>query len=348
MTTLTQASITSRKIIRYSIYFIIFLIVGRIILLAGIGIYKKVFPPPPTPATVSFGKLSKIAFPEKEKYKLNFTVETSEGGIPSFPDKANVYFMPKISSNLLSLDFAKERAERLGFSPDSQQISESTYRFYHKYNPSSLETDIITGAFSISYDLGVDSSPLSVRPNQPELSASTIRSYLSGAGLLPDDLTGPIEYQYLKTQDGKLVSALSLSEANIIRIDIFRKSYNNLPIVSKNSKESNIWFLVSGLRDSSKSVIAGEYHYFPVDESQFATYPIKTGDSVWQEFSSGNYYPAGLGSTKENETIKIRKIYLAYYDSGVYAEFLQPVFVFEGDKNFVGIVPAVTSDYYGE
>src|SRR3989339_612150 len=151
MTTLTQASIGSRKIIRYSIYLIIFLIIGRIVLIAGIGIYKKVFPPAPTPATVSFGRLSKLPFPEKQKFKLNFN-------------------------------------------PDPQKITESIYKFYHKFAPAVLETDIITGAFSISYDLKIDPTPLSVRPNQPEVSASTIRSFLSNAGLLPSDLTGQIEY----------------------------------------------------------------------------------------------------------------------------------------------------------
>lgn len=348
MTTLTQASISSRKSIRYSIYFIIFLIIGRIILLAGIGVYRKIFPPPPIPATVAFGKLSKIPFPEKQKYSLNFIIETTEGGIPSFSEQAKVFFMPKISSNLLSLDFAKERAGRLGFIPDPQKITESLYRFYHKSTPATLETDIITGSFSISYDLKVDSSPLSIKPTQPEISASAIRSFLSNAGLLPADLAGPIEYQYLKTQDNNLVPALSLSDANIIRIDLFRKSYDNLPVISQTFKKSNVWFLVSGLRERGKDVIAGEYHYFPVDESQVATYPIKTGDAAWKELVSGNYYPASLGTTSEKENIKIRKIYLAYYDAGIYTEFLQPVYVFEGDKNFVGIIPAVTSDYYGE
>lgn len=348
MTTLTQASISSRKAIRYSIYFIIFLIIGRIVLIAGIGVYKKMFPPPPIPATVSFGKLTKIPFPEKQKFNLNFTIETPEGGIPSFSDQAKVFFMPKLSSNLLSLDFTKERVARLGFSPDQQKITESVYRFYHKSTPASIETDIITGAFSISYNLETDPTPLSVRPNQPEISASTIKSFLSGAGLLPADLIGPTEYLYLKTENGKLVPALSLSDANIIRVDLFRKSYDELPIITKTSKESNVWFLVSGLRERGKDVIAGEYHYFPVDETQVATYPIKTGDTVWQELVSGNYYPNSLGITKEGENIKIRKIYLAYYDAGVYTEFLQPVYVFEGDKGFVGIIPAVTSDYYGE
>ena len=348
MATLTQASINSRKGIRYFIYFIIFLIVGKILLSAGISLYKKIFPPPPTPATVSFGKLPNIPFPGKQKHSLTFTIETPEGGIPSFADKAKVFFMPKLSSNLLSLDFAKERAARLGFASDPQEISDSLYKFFHTENPSSLETDIITGAFSISYDLSVDSSPLSARPSQPEVSASTIRSFLSNAGVLPEDLTGPIEYKYLKTEEGKFVQALSQSDANIIRVDLFRKSYDNLPVIANNNKESNIWFLVSGLRERGKDVIAGEYHYFPVDESQFATYPIKIGDVAWQEFSSGNYFSVSLGSTVENENIKIRKIYLAYYDPGIYTEFLQPVFVFEGDKDFVGIIPAVTSDYYGE
>ena len=69
---------------------------------------------------------------------------------------------------------------------------------------------------------------------------------------------------------------------------------------------------------------------------------------AWQEFSSANYYPASLGTTLEGENIKIRKVYLAYYDAGIYTEFFQPVYVFEGDKNFVGYIPAVVTDYYGE
>ena len=106
--------------------------------------------------------------------------------------------------------------------------------------------------------------------------------------------------------------------------------------------------MVSGIREKGRDIIAGEYHYFPVDETKLATYPIKTGDEAWQEFISGSYYPASFGTTNDGDSIKIRKIYLAYYDPGVYMEFFQPVYVFEGDQNLVGYVPAVTLEHYAE
>lgn len=348
MTTLTEASIASRKGVRYTIYFIIFFIIARSLLIASISLYKKVFPPAPAPATVAFGKLSKIPFPEFQKKTINFGLETSSGDIPVFPDKAKVYFMPKVSSNLLSLDFATEKAKRLGFDSEPQQITESLYRYNHKTAPANLETNIVTGAFSISYDLNVDPTPLNLHPSQPEVALTSIKSYLSSASLLPADLTGPNESQYLKTEGGGFIPALSLSDASLVRIDLFRKNYDELPAVTSKTSESNVWFMVSGVRERGKEIIAGEYHYFPVDESQMATYPIKSGNVAWQEFLAGNYYPASYGTTSDNDSIKIRKIYLAYYDSGVYTEFYQPVYVFEGDKDFVGYVPAVTSDYYGQ
>lgn len=348
MATLTEASIMSRKGVRYTIYSIIIFIMLRGIILTSIAIYKKAFPPAPIPATVAFGKLPKLKFPEKNKINTTFIVETATGGIPVFPDQSKVYFMPKTSSNLLSLDFAKANAKKLGFSDEAQQISESLYKFNHKSTPAVMEIDIVTGAFSISYDLNVDPSPLNMHPSQPEVAASSVKSFLGSAALYPEDLSGPVKHKYLKTQGGGFIPALSLSDASIVRIDLFRKSIDELPAVTNTTNESNVWFMVSGIKERGKEIIAGEYHYFPVDETQVATYPIKSGEAAFNELSTGNYYLASQGTIAEGDSIKIRKIYLAYYDTGTYAEFYQPVFVFEGDKDFVGYVPAVTTDYYGE
>lgn len=349
MTTLTEASIMSRKGIRYTIYSIIIFIILRGVVLTGISIYKKIFPPPPAPPTVSFGKLTKLPFPEKQKPTLNFSLETVEGGLPQTPEQLKVYFMPKQPSNLLSLDFAQDKANKLGFSIEAQQLTESLYKFYHKTSPSTLETNIITGSFSLSYDLNVDPSPISVKPPLPEIAKNSIKSFLSGANLYPSDFEeGRFEHNYLKTESGGFITANSLSDANIIRVDMFRKNYDNIPVVTATSGKGNIWFMVSGIRERGKEVIAGEYHYFPVDETQMATYPIKTADIAWQELLTGNYYPASEGTVTDGENIKIRKVYLAYYDAGVYTEFFQPIYVFEGDKNFVGYIPAVISNYYGE
>jgi len=350
MLTLTQASITARKSIRYGIFFIIFLIIGRIFLNTAIGIYKKVFPPKEAPPTVAFGKLPKLPFPEREKVSLNFVVETPEGSLPQMPTQTKVYFMPKVSANLLSLDFAKENAKSLGYIEEPNQINESLYSFNHKSVPSVLKTNIVNGTFSLSYDLIVDPTPLEVKPPIAEIAISNTKSFLENAGSFPKDISeGRNNHQYLKHYSSGLVPTTSLSEANLIKVGLFRKNYNDLASVTPTPDEANIWFIVSGLRDKGKNILSGEYHYFPVDEEQFSTYPIKDSQTAWNDLVSGNYFLASKGSVREGESIKIRRIYLAYYDSGILTDFFQPIYVFEGtDKNFTAYVPAVLSEYYGE
>ncbi|KKR39344.1 hypothetical protein A2614_02455 [Candidatus Woesebacteria bacterium RIFOXYD1_FULL_40_21] len=350
MTSLTQTAIVTRKIIRYGVFFLTFLIVGKIVLDASLGIYRKIFPPPPPVPTVKFGKLTKLPFPEQQRPEnLTLSVETPEGGLPKLATQTKVYFMPKLNPNLLSLDVAKDKANSLGFSPNEEQISPTVYKFPHKTSPSTLEINIVTGIFSISFDLKADSSALERRPPAPEIAASTVRAYLSTANLLPEDLSGQATHEFLKLESSGFVSAPALSEANLIKINLFRKSFDNFPSLTTDPNKANVWFMVSGAREREKQVIAAEFHYFPVDESQFSTYPTKTSEEAWDELTTkGGGFIANPGQAKSGETIKVRRIYLAYYDAGIPMEFFQPIIVFEGDNGFVAYVPAVTNDYYGQ
>lgn len=349
MSSLTQTAIVTRKIIRYGIFFILFLIIGRILLTGAVALYKKIFPAPPPVPTVTYGKLSKLALPTVNlPNNVSFALETTDGTLPKMPTQAKVFFMPKPASNLLSLSAAQNKAENLGFNSDGEQLSSTTYKFPHKINPSTLEINIISGVFSISYDLKTDPEPISVRPPVSEIAASEVRSYLSSANLLPADLTGTTNAEYLKLDGDKFVTAISLSEANLVKVNLFRKDYDNLPAITPNPNAANVWFIVSGATNRGKQIVAAEFHYFAVDESQFSTYPIKTSEEAWKEFAEGKASTSTIGTNKEGDNIKIRKVYLAYFDTGVQTDFFQPIYVFEGDNGYVAYLPAVTSDYYGE
>ena len=346
MTSLTKTAVLTRKIIRYGILAIILLIIGRIAIGAGIRVYRYFFPAPPPPPTVSFGKLPTLDFPEGVKIaNATYRIETPEGGLPKLATQAKVYFMPKQSANLLSLESAREKAVDLGYVNNPQEVSDTIYRFPHKDQPATLQFNIVTGIFSISYNLSADSSPIERIPPAPEVAASQVRSYLSSANLLPDDLTGPTTNQFLKVEGGQLVSALGQSEADLVKVNLFRKEYDGFPSLTPDPNEANVWFYVSGARERQKQFIAAEYHYFPVDEGQFATYPTKAAEEALNELKAGNGYI--VSSTQTEGEIIIRRVYFAYYDSGRPAEFFQPIIVFEGDS-FIAYVPAVTADYYGE
>jgi len=350
MTALTQIAINARRGIRYIIYGIIFLIVGKFALDASIAIYLKVFPPPPPAPTIKFGKLTKIPFPTNtNKANLNYTLETPQGGLPTdISTQAKVYFMPKPNPSLLALDVAKERAKAMSFTSDPIAESDTIYKFTNPNYPMVLEMNIISGTFSISYDLSADRTPITLKPPVAEVAAADFRALLSSASILPDDLTGPVTHNFYKLSSGLLAPALSLSEADVVKVSLFRKSYDNLPSMTANPNEANVWAIVSGSTTREQQVIAAEYHYLPVDESQFSTYPIKTPGQAFSELQGGGAYIADLGLNKDGGSLKIRRIYLAYFDPESASDFYQPVYVFEGDNGFTAYLPAVTSNYYSQ
>lgn len=350
MTSLTQIAITARKIIRYGVLLIIFLVIGDILLNAGTTIYRKIFPAPPPTPTVKFGKLTKIPFPSNgTQAKLTYVLETPTGALPTdIPTQAKVYFMPQQNPDLLSLDKAKTESAALGFGSDAQQLSDTVYKFVSPGVPSTLEINIVTGTFSISYNLASDKSPLTLKPPVSEVAASEFRSILSGANVLPADLTGPVTDNFLKLSNGQLVTALSLSESDVIKINLFRKNYDNLPSVTGNPNQANVWAMISGSQNQSQQIVASEYHYFPVDESQYSTYPIITPSEAFASLQAGNAFIADLGLNNDGDTLKIRRVYLAYFDPDSVTEFYQPIYVFEGDNGFIAYLPAITSSYYGQ
>lgn len=345
MTSLTQVSILSRKIIRYSIYTAIFIVIARYTYLIGMKIYHKYVPEPPPPPTLTFGKLSNIPFPENETPKnLVFTLETVDGKLPKLPEQQAVYFMPKAISTIKSLDTAKQKAANLGFDQNGMALAETVYLFKHKSSPASLNLNIVTGLFSISYDLNSKPSILESIPPDPKTATALAKTYLSRAKSLPGDLTGQVTNEYLKIQDGQLVSANSLSDANLTKINLYRKNYNDLANVTKTANQANIWFMFTGAKDAGDQVYAAEYHYFEIDENKSGTYPLKTSEQAWEDLKLGKAYFANV-SEKSNGNIVVRKVYLAYYDPDQYTEYYQPVVVFEGDDNFAAYVPAVSSEY---
>lgn len=352
MATLTEVSIISRKIIRYGIYAVIFIVIARYSLNLGVNIYKKLFPPKPEPPNTAYGKLPVLPFPEKPIGNFNFTLELPEGSLPKFTDQLEVYTMPQSQTNIKALDDAKSKAQGLGFDPNGKPLVESipnVYIFPRKGYPSNLTMNIITGLFSVSYNINEDTSILKGIPPAPDVAINQVQGYLNSAGFLTEDLkNGTPTHVFLKTEAGKFTPALSLSDADLIKVNIFRKKYGkeeNIPPVTPKMPEANVWFIIAGGR--GKQIIAGEYHFFPIDATKIATYPIKTSETAWEELKSGKAFIANTGNNPE-DNITIRRVYLGYYDAGQYSEYYQPVVVFEGDNEFFAYVPAVTDEFYGK
>jgi hypothetical protein len=354
MASLTEIAVSSRKVIRYGIYLVILVIIGRFVLMGASNLYQRIFPPKKPEPTVTFGKLPPLPFPPKETEKnFAYTLQTPEGTLPTFPDQIEVYFMPSKQSGVSDLEIAQTKANSLGFRTEGEVLNENVpnvYIFEHQNQPTNLIMNIITGVFSISYDLNANPTAVRGIPPAPQVAENRARGLLESAGVLTPDLTGPVTNQLLRISGGEFTPAISLSEASITKVNHFRKGYGPegaIPAVTADMPEANVWFMFGG-SGGGNQVIAAEYHHFPIEEKNNSTYPLKTAQSAWDDLNAGNAYVANEGTSGSN--IVIRRVYLAYYDPNQYTEFYQPVVVFEEgvENGFVAFVPAVTSEFYGE
>lgn len=345
--TLTNISIIARKVIRYGTYLIILAFIVRFLFKFGYGIYQRAFPAPPPDPTAEY-VLTNLPFPEKPSpSNPSYVLETPDGELPVFTDQMKVFLMPRAATNIKVLDTAKKTALSLGFNSNGTELAESVYEFKHKSAPSKLILNIITNVFSISYDIASNPSVIGRIPPAPESATTLVKSFLSKAGFLNEDLSGPVTHEFLRIEGGRFTEAVSLSEADLIKVNFYRKDYvKDIPTVTPDFSEANVWFIISGSQTrSGSSIIAGEYHYYPINEKETSTYPIKTSQDAWDDLREGKAFFANLGDNSGN--IVVRRVYLAYYDAGQYTEFFQPVVVFEGDNDFAAYVPAITDNYYG-
>jgi hypothetical protein len=205
-----------------------------------------------------------------------------------------------------------------------------------------LTLNINSGIFSISYDIASNPTIISGIPPTDEAAIAFYKGFLGT--FLDDDLrNGTGKAEYLKVEEGNFVPAISLSEADITKVSLFRKplGQHKAPSVTAEMPESNVWALITG---RGNEIIAAEFHHFARDDTKSSTYPLITAEDAWGKLQNGEAYIANPGQNQG--AVIIRKVYLAYFDPSIYTDFYQPVIVFEGDNNFYGYVPAISSEYY--
>lgn len=254
-----------------------------------------------------------------------------------------VYVMIKPAASLLSSDKAKAIAKGIGFTDLPEPISSQVHRFTTNTVPSTtLEINIITDNFTLRYEYAGDPNILTERklPTNDE-AIKEAKSFLNKMVLLADDIsTGTSVVTYLKYSAGGLISADSLSEADFVKVSLLRQDLDKLRIMPESPNNGPISFLFSGSRDPAKRILEINYTYNKIDAQHFATYPLKLVATAWQELEEGKGFIAELGNNPDGKII-VRNVYLAYYDSTNPQNFLQPIFVFEGDKGFLGYVSAI-------
>lgn len=344
MATLTHTAYVSRNIIKFGGFGVL----GLVLVYWGLGLawmaYLKAFPPYVAP-TVRFGILPKIIFSQKDIAKKDFTMELPNDVFPKFKDQANVYVIYRSKSVIGALEEARKTAGLIGFKSSPTEVSTGVYQFADSATNRTLVMNVLGDSFKLNYDYLNDQSLLNpeLLPNKEEAVAQA-KALLSSAGKLYKDLDeGTNTISLWKIGFGELTEVKGLTDANIIRVDFFRKQLDgDRTIVSENLDKSSVSVLISGSSEASKKIVEVNYKYVNVDDSAPSTYPIKSPEVAFNDLKSGYYWPA---KDVASSSVVIRKVSLAYFEPITPVQFLQPVYVFEGDGGFVAYVPAVTEKY---
>jgi hypothetical protein len=292
--------------------------------------------PTPTPSA-SFGTLPKIIFPSTTvSSPTSFKLELIEGDAPGATPSAEIYLIPDKKPTLFSKRQALTFGKKLAFLEEPIELSATTLQFNDPATSSTLTIDIPTSNFSMKRnypDMASFQTPTIT--NTSDL-ANLARGYFQGLRVWNDALTQSEVTYY--SFDGTNLSKLPDSrDAVVARVDFFTSIIGKYPVVTSQPHMSNVYAVFTAERNKIGSVVEASFHYYPPDLTISATYPTISGQTAFEKLQEGNGYIASSNAP----TAVIRKVYLAYYQTSEYSPYLQLVWVFEGDADFIALVPAI-------
>ncbi len=340
---LTKMTRIGRVAVKGTIITLVGLMVGRMVVTAGYNYWKATHPDPPPPPTAGFGILPSLQFPSQltTEKPTSYVLETPTGKFSSFGDRAKVFLMTHPDPSLLADENARRVAAKLGFVGEPEIIGSSFYR-WTKSEPllTTLDLDINTLHFTVTTDYLSRPDILYASQLPTNFDAvKNVKSFLSSSGLLPSDAaTSSGTVAMLKASGTDFVKAVSLSDANVLQVAIHRSPIDDAyAVFTPNDNKGTISGIV-GSEGVDNSILEFSFAHHTVDYAQMHTYFIRSPEAAWQVLKAGEGYIAHKGTTDQ---AVIRSVELGYYDSSDEQSYLQPIYVFSGDDDFLGYVSAI-------
>ncbi len=349
MTTLHRVAEASKKII---IGFAIG--IGSIIFIAVLfrvfsNIKEALFPTPPPPPTVRFGKLPAVPFPQSATDKaLTYSLNTLTGSLPDLPAQIYVYKIFQPTPSLLGFDNVKTLAAKNNFTSDPVAVSDTTYT-WENADPigSTLTYNIITGDFDIKSDYLTNQDVLSAANlPQPQDAISFAKEFLSNFSAYPSDIDDSKTTTRLFTiTNGGITSSSSFSNAQLIEVDYFQNDVDKIPIYYPHYPSSLMHVVLASAngQDTTPQVVEASFYHKIVQTENGSTYPLISSKDAFDLLKTNKAYIANYEGTNTN--INISSVSLGYFLGTKPQSFLYPVIIFQGDNNFYAFVSAVKDEW---
>ncbi|MFA6017438.1 MAG: hypothetical protein WC744_05110 [Patescibacteria group bacterium] len=290
-----------------------------------------------------FGQVSSPEIPRSSSSAgLQFTLDTIEGVPVTATDTAKVYFLPQFNPRFGYSEKIYLIAKSFGF--DTEMVKHQLVGKIATFTDSEKTLTIDISNFNFKFDRKVDnglfSSPQLTIPTKTVIENKAV-DFLKKIGRYPDELgKGTTNLIYLKYNpiNQNFVNVEKSSQAQLVEVDFYRPNIDNIDIVTPKFFNSQN-YVVMLFQGTDFQIIKSQVAFFEKSEEQVGTYRLKTGEEAWSELNNGS----GLvvAGTLGQKNIVIKSMKLGYFDPDIYQNYLQPVYVFLGEGDFVGYVPAV-------
>jgi hypothetical protein len=290
-----------------------------------------------------FGPVSPPEIPKSSPSAgFKFTLDTIEGVPVTATNTAKVFFLPQYNPRFGYSEKIYLMAKSFGFDTEAvkHQLVGKTATFKDAEKTLTIDISNFNFKFNRKVDDALFLSPNLTIPTKKIIENKAI-DFLKKIGRYPEELSkGTANVIYLKFNpiNQNFVNVEKSSQAQLVEIDFQRPNIDEFSIVTPKFFNSQNYVIML-FQGTDYQIINSQIAFFEKSEEQVGIYWIKTGEEAWSELNSGSGFVVAGTSGQKNIVIKDMK--LRYFDPDTYQNYLQPVYVFLGEGDFVGYVPAV-------
>lgn len=276
--------------------------------------------------------------------KIDITLDTVDGQPVTATDSAKVYSIPPTASKFGFNEKIYLMAKTFGFDTTvtRHKLSGTTASFNDSVQ--SLTIDITNFNFTYEYDVKKDPQIFqNVSLPQAKAVEEKAADFLRSVGRYPEELTkGQMHTTYYtyNPASNRLSPVKRTQEANVAEVDFYRPDVDSFPIVSPKYFTSQNYVIVV-FNELGFKPIKAQVKFFEKSEEQVGLYPVKTGVAAYTDLQEGKAFIV----SGNPQNVVIKKMFLGYFDPDNYQPYLEPVYVFLGDNDFVAYVPAIIPEY---
>ena len=344
--TLTEVSYYSRRLLPFGIIVFLFMMIFYYLIklmfvyMDANRVVQVIYNP-------VFGKLTPLEIKNASSSAgIDFNFDTIEGKPVTATESARVYFMPETETKLGFKQKIKTMARVANI--DSENIRHKLTNLDAVYEDglSTMSINISTYNFTYEYNFQQNADLFqNVEQIVQSTAEESAKEFLKQVDRYPSELaqgqTKSIYFGY-DPQTNAMQVVDKAEKANLIEIDFFRPELNSFSIVSPKFFNSQNYVLLAN-QGGNYRVLRSQIKFYERSDQQIGLYPVISGDLAYQKLKDGKGIV--VSNPNSSQTITIKNMFMAYFDPDTYQAYLQPVYVFVGDNDFVAYVQAVSDTY---